>query len=432
MHNKTFIIKTFGCKLNFSESAAMERLLSERGYCSVKKTAAQADVYIINSCAVTEITEKKCKQLIHSIKKHYPNAKIVLVGCFSALENASSLASQVDLMLGSGNKMQIINEIDILFAEDYNPKIIQDGQEEPFFSSYSINERTRSFLKIQDGCDYFCTYCTVPYARGKSRSDSIENVVKHAKEIVANGVKEIVLSGVNTGDFKTEKGENLFDLLLELEKIADLQRLRISSIEPNLLTDNIINLVSSSKKLLPHFHIPLQSGSNAILSKMKRRYSCGLFVDKVRQIKEKMPYACVAADVIVGFPGETDALFEKTYQFINSLPLSMLHVFPYSKRPNTIAANMPDHLTNACKNARSASLIQLSDVKKEIFYNENIRKTRKVLIESKINENYMSGFTENYIRVRFPYNSLYINQIKTVKILKIDENSGECNGKIME
>lgn len=428
MNGKTFIIKTLGCKLNFSESATIERLLSENGYFLLKGNAV-ADIYIINSCAVTATAEKKCKQLIHTIKNHYPQSKIVLIGCFSSLDNASSIENQVDLMLGCGNKMKIITEINNLFTDNYKSKTIKTVAEEPFFHAYSIHERTRSFLKIQDGCDYFCTYCTVPYARGRSRSDSIENVVKHANELLANGVKEIVLSGVNIGDFKTEKGEHLFDLLLELEKIKDLQRVRISSIEPNLLTDEIIQLVFSSTKIVPHFHIPLQSGSNTILSKMKRRYSRELFADKVYLIKDKMPYACIAADVIVGFPSETDELFEETYQFINSLPLSMLHVFPYSKRPNTIAANMENHLTNACKNKRASMLINLSNSKKLFFYKENIGRTGKVLIENKIDEKYMSGFTENYIRVRLPYNPHNINQIIDVKIVKIDENNAICDAE---
>jgi threonylcarbamoyladenosine tRNA methylthiotransferase MtaB len=429
MKNKAFIIKTLGCKLNFSESATIERLLSENGYFLAKRNAV-ADVYIINSCAVTAVAEKKCKQLIHKIKKHSPQSKIVLMGCFSSLDNAYPIANQVDLMLGSGNKMQIIKEINNLFADNYKSKIISTTKNEPFFHAYSIHERTRSFLKIQDGCDYFCTYCTVPYARGKSRSDSIENIIKHAKEITANGVKEIVLSGVNTGDFKTEKGEFFFDLLLELENVTDLQRIRISSIEPNLLTDEIIQLVSSSNKLLPHFHIPLQSGSNTVLSKMKRCYTCELFADKVLKIKKKMPHACIAADVIVGFPSETDDFFNETHQFINSLPLSMLHVFPYSKRPNTIAATMENHLTNACKNKRSSVLIDLSNAKKALFYKENIGKTAKVLIENKIDEQYMSGFTENYVRIRLPYNSRYINQIIEIKILKIDEKNLICDAEI--
>jgi threonylcarbamoyladenosine tRNA methylthiotransferase MtaB len=431
MRNKTFIIKTFGCKLNFSESSTISRLLSEHGYIPLKDNFSPADFYIINSCAVTEIAEKKCKQLIRHIKKYYPQSKIILAGCFSALDNAFSIADQVDLMLGSDNKMKIPAEIDNLFAKNHKPKLIRSSDEEPFFSSYSIHERTRSFLKIQDGCDYFCTYCTVPYARGKSRSDTIENIIGYTKEIVANNVKEIVLSGVNIGDFKTDKGENFFDLLIELQKISHLHRIRISSIEPNLLTENIINLVTNSDKILPHFHIPLQSGSNEILSKMKRRYSRELFADKIYEIKEKMPYACIVADVIVGFPAETDALFEESCQFISSLPLSMLHVFPYSKRPNTVAANMDNQLSNTCKNKRAALLIELSKQKKKLFYNENHQQISKVLIENKIDDTCLSGFTENYIRVKVPYNSCLINEIKTVKIQKADEN-GICFAELLD
>lgn len=431
MKNKTFIVKTFGCKLNFSESATIERILSGHGYCLSKGNSSDTDIYIINSCAVTGIAEKKCKQYIHHIKNHYPASKIVLIGCFSSLTNASSIADQVDLMLGSGNKMKIISEIDNLFAGGYESQVIPSSEEEPFFHSYSIHERTRSFLKIQDGCDYFCTYCTVPYARGRSRSDSIANVILHAKDILANNVKEIILSGVNIGDFKTEKGETFIDLLLELEKIDNLHRIRISSIEPNLLTTDIIDLVSSSNKILPHFHIPLQSGSNTILSKMKRRYPRELFADKVYQIKEKMPHACIAADVIVGFPGETDELFDETYRFIESLPLSMLHVFPYSKRPNTIAATMTNHLPGACKNQRAALLIKLSEQKKIFFYQENQGKSFQVLIENKINDKYASGFTENYIRIQIPYNPSLINEIKTIEILHIDNDNGICNARLL-
>ncbi|MDR0604654.1 MAG: tRNA (N(6)-L-threonylcarbamoyladenosine(37)-C(2))-methylthiotransferase MtaB [Bacteroidales bacterium] len=431
MRNKTFIIKTFGCKLNFSESSTISRLLSEHGYILLKDNFSSVDFYIINSCAVTEIAEKKCKQVIRHIKKHYPQSKIILLGCFSSLDNAFPVADQVDLMLGSSNKMEILTEIDNLFAENYKHKLIRASDEEAFFSSYSIHERTRSFLKIQDGCDYFCTYCTVPYARGKSRSDTINNIIRYAKEIVANNVKEIVLSGVNIGDFKTDKGENFLDLLTELQKVEHLYRIRISSIEPNLLTEDIINLVLNSDKILPHFHIPLQSGSNEILSKMKRRYTRELFADKVYEIKAKMPYACIVADVIVGFPGETEALFEETCQFISSLPLSMLHVFPYSKRPNTVAANMDDHLPNTCKNKRTSLLIELSKQKKYLFYNENDQQISKVLIENKIENEYLSGFTENYIRVKVPYDNAIINEIKTVKIQKADEN-GICHAELLE
>jgi threonylcarbamoyladenosine tRNA methylthiotransferase MtaB len=416
--SKTVSIKTLGCKLNFSESAAMERLLTEQGYVVLSKNE-DADIFIINSCAVTETAEKKCRQYIHQIKKNYPQAKIVLVGCFSALENVKSIENEIDLLLGSTDKMNVVQGINRLF--DKGNSVVATQNDDAFFSSYSISERTRSFLKIQDGCDYFCSYCTVAAARGRSRSDSIENVIVNVQKIVENGVKEIVLTGVNIGDFRTEKGEDFFDLLQKIVKIDKLKRLRISSIEPNLLSKEIIDFTADSEIILPHFHIPLQSGCNEILSKMKRRYRRELFAEKVLYIKEKMPHACIAADVIVGFPSETQEQFMETYNFIKSLPVSMLHVFPYSKRSNTPAADMPNQLTNTCKNERAKHLICLSEEKKTAFYQENIGNIFKVLVESKNENGFLQGFTENYIRVKLPYNKQYINEILNVKLSEFDE-----------
>ena len=416
--NKNISIKTLGCKLNFSESAAIERLLTEQGY-TVKDS--NVDVFIINTCAVTENAEKKCRQYVRQIKKKHPQAKIVLVGCFSALENVKSIENEIDLLLGSSDKMNVVQEINRLFDKEHFIEPTKNG--DAFFSSYSIHERTRSFLKVQDGCDYFCSYCTVAYARGRSRSDSIENVVANARKIVENGVKEIVLTGVNIGDFKTGKGEDFFDLLQAITQVEQLKRLRISSIEPNLLTKEIVDFVADSDIVLPHFHIPLQSGCNDILSKMKRRYPCELFAEKIHYIKEKMHHACIAADVIVGFPGETEEQFLETYHFIESLPLSMLHVFPYSKRLNTLAANMPNHLTTGCKNERTKRLIRLSDEKKMAFYQENSGKFFHALIESKNENGFLQGFTKNYIRIELPYNKQYINEILRVKLLDISENA---------
>jgi threonylcarbamoyladenosine tRNA methylthiotransferase MtaB len=418
-----------GCKLNFSESATLERLLTEKGYAAAENPLSSS-IYIINTCAVTETAEKKCRQYIHQVKKQNPQAKIVLVGCYSALENAQAIASEVDLMLGSGNKQQLIEKIDLLFEPNTQTLIIKEKPQEAFFASYSIDERTRSFLKIQDGCDYFCTYCTVAHARGRSRSDSIENIVLHAKEITSNQVKEIVLSGVNIGDFKTEKGERLIDLLHALEEIDALKRIRISSVEPNLLTDEIMDWAEKSTKILPHFHIPLQSGSNEILSKMKRRYRRELFAEKVFRIKEKMPHCCIAADVIVGFPGETDMLFEQTYRFIEELPLSMLHVFPYSKRPNTVAASMENQIDNACKNKRAKHLIDLSNRKKELFYRQNLHRTCLALIEAKKDNRFLTGFTDNYIRIKIPYTATLINETVKVQTGEIDAD-GVCKAEII-
>jgi threonylcarbamoyladenosine tRNA methylthiotransferase MtaB len=416
--SKNIVIKTLGCKLNFSESATMERLLVEQGYV-VSSKDSHADIFIINTCAVTENAERKCRQYVHQIKKNHPQAKIVLVGCFSALENVKPIENEVDLLLGSSDKMNVIQEINRLF--DREIPLPQKENDVPFFSSYSIHERTRSFLKIQDGCDYFCSYCTVVSARGRSRSDSVENVIFNARKIVENGVKEIVLTGVNTGDFRTKKGEDFFDLLQAITKVEGLKRLRISSIEPNLLSKEIIDLVTNSDILMPHFHIPLQSGCNEILSKMKRRYLRELFAAKVYSIKEKMPHACIAADVIVGFPSETEEQFMETYRFIESLPISMLHVFPYSKRPNTPAADMPNHLTNSCKNERSKRLIRLSEDKKRAFYQENNGKIFHVLVERKNEDGLLQGFTENYIRIKLPYNKQLINEIVTVKLMNDEE-----------
>ena len=424
MKKHSFYIKTLGCKLNFSESATLERMLNEKGYYLADKSSS-TDIYIINTCAVTETAEKKCRQFIHQAKKQNPQVKIVLIGCYSALENAQTIASEVDLMLGSGNKLQLVEQIDVLFEENNQVVEIKEKEQEPFFASYSIDERTRSFLKIQDGCDYFCTYCTVAYARGRSRSDSIENIIMHAKEIVSHQAKEIVLSGVNIGDFKTGKGERFIDLLHALEDVEGLHRIRISSIEPNLLTDEILDWVARSEKVLPHFHIPLQSGSNEILSLMKRRYPRELFREKVFLIKEKMPHCCIAADVIVGFPNETDILFEETYHFIEELPLSMLHVFPYSKRPNTVAATMENHLSNACKNERANSLIELSNNKKTFFYRQNLDRECFALMEAKQENGFLTGFTDNYIRVKLAYDAAIINEIVKITIRKMD-NDGVC------
>ncbi|MCL2131396.1 MAG: tRNA (N(6)-L-threonylcarbamoyladenosine(37)-C(2))-methylthiotransferase MtaB [Lentimicrobiaceae bacterium] len=416
--NKSVYIKTLGCKINFSESAAMEQLLTKEGYIISAKDG-NADVFIVNSCAVTENAEKKCRQYIHQIKKNYPQAKIVLVGCFSALKNVQSIENEVDMMFGSSDKMNVVQGINRLFCDAVSVEKTNDDN--AFFSSYSLSERTRSFLKIQDGCDYFCTYCTVAYARGKSRSDTIENVIVNARKIVENDIKEIVLTGVNIGDFKTKKGEDFLDLLKVLAQVENLKRLRISSIEPNLLTREIIDFAAVTEMILPHFHIPLQSGCNDILAKMRRRYRRELFAETVYYIKEKMPHACIAADVIVGFPGETQEQFLETYNFIKSLPVSMLHVFPYSKRPDTPAADMPNHLTNTCKNERAKRLIQLSEEKKKTFYHENSGKIFQALIESKNENGFLQGFTENYIRIKLPYNKKYINEIVRVKLQAVGE-----------
>ncbi|MFA7401814.1 MAG: tRNA (N(6)-L-threonylcarbamoyladenosine(37)-C(2))-methylthiotransferase MtaB [Bacteroidales bacterium] len=417
---KSIAIKTLGCKLNFTESAHIERLLKEQGYVFVP-FEQEADMYVINTCAVTEQAEKKCAYYIHHIKNHFPQAKIALMGCFSALrKNELQARFEVDIVLGSNNKFELSHIIPSLLAGDSPKSTSYPDDTSTFIDSYSLHERTRSFLKIQDGCNYYCTYCTIPYARGHSRSDSLSHVITNAEKIVANGIKEIILSGVNIGDFRTPEGEGFYDLLLALEKVKDLKRIRISSIEPNLLTHEIIRLVSESEILLPHFHIPLQSGSDKILKLMKRRYNCDLFTERIHFIKQHMPHACIAVDVIAGFPGETEEDLQDTYAFLERLPISYLHVFPYSRRPGTPAYDMPNQLSNHEKSHRAKVLIELSDKKKLAFYKENLNSVRQVLIESTTKQGYDIGFTENYIRVKIEHTPRNINNIQTVRLNTID------------
>ncbi|MBO4738476.1 MAG: tRNA (N(6)-L-threonylcarbamoyladenosine(37)-C(2))-methylthiotransferase MtaB [Bacteroidales bacterium] len=411
------IIKTLGCKLNFSESAAIEQKLTAKGYC-VAHDQEFGDIFIINTCAVTSMAEKKCKQMLNHIKANNSHAKIALVGCFGALEQAK-FCQHVDVIFGNKNKMQVVDWVENIIQNE--AVAFEPENDNPFFSSYSIHERTRSFLKIQDGCNYHCSYCTVCIARGESRSDSIENVLDNAKDIVKHDIKEIVLTGVNVGDFHTAKNEYFVDLLKQLIKTEGLQRIRISSIEPNLLTDEIIQLCANEGKIVPHFHIPLQSGNNRILKLMRRRYQRELFAQKVEYIKSHIPHACIAADVIVGFPGETDTDFEDTYQFIQQCDINMLHVFPFSARPNTPAAEMDNQISSQTKKQRSLQLIQLSEQKKRAFYIENQGKTYPVLFEHKQDKGFIFGFTPNYIKVKTKYNENLINQIVDVKLEELDK-----------
>ena len=413
-NNKTINIRTLGCKLNFAESATIEQHLAAQGFAIVQGDK-YADVYIINTCAVTETAEKKCRQLINHLHLLNPAAKIVLVGCYSALEQSQKLASEVDLILGSHNKMQILNCMQTLFDSPAVP--LSDTDSDTFFSSYSLHERTRSFLKIQDGCDYHCSYCTVCIARGKSRSDSIDNVVNNAKTIVTAGIKEIVLSGVNIGDFKADRKPAFLELLQHLVTVEGLERIRISSIEPNLLSNEIIRFAAEHRQILPHFHIPLQSGNNRILGLMRRRYQRELFADKALYIKQLMPHACIAADVIVGFPTETDDDFDDTYRFIAETPINMLHVFPYSRRPHTIANQMEGQIEASVKNARTKRLIALSDTKKQQFYAQHQGLCFPVLIEHKKENNSLFGFTDNYIKVRVDADSHLEGQIINAQLI---------------
>lgn len=421
--SKKIAIKTLGCKLNFSESATLERRLSAEGH-SVLPFDAEADIYVINTCAVTEQAGKKCRYYVHGIRQRHPLAKIVLMGCYSALK-AEQLQKElgVDMVLGSNTKFLLPDKLaelssDIPYIFD---RTIED--ERRFFGAYSLQEeRTRSFLKVQDGCNYFCTYCTVPLARGRFRSGDLHQLLNDARDVVAHGMKEIVLSGVNIGEYHGAGGENFTDLLKSLSEVEGLQRVRISSIEPNLLTDEIIALAAERPNIMPHFHIPLQSGCDRVLERMKRHYRTPLYAEKVERIKKQMPQAFVAADVIVGFPGETEADFEETRRFLSNIPISCLHVFPYSQRPNTPAAVMPDQVPQTCKAERVKVLMALSDEKKTALYRSCEGQEARVLVESKEKGGCYSGFTENYIKVKLACSEKNVNTILPVRLCGIADD----------
>lgn len=424
MNKKKIAFHTFGCKLNFSETSSIAKQFSEDEFETVDFKES-ADIYVIHTCSVTAIAEKKCRAAIRQAARRNPNASISVMGCYSQL-NPGELAQMdgVKWVLGNAEKFKLADIIRNECFDETNQVVDQSeiASSTAFVSSYSIDDRTRSFLKIQDGCDYACTYCTIPFARGKSRSDTVENTLEKARLIAASNVKEIVLTGVNIGDFGRHQNESFFDLVKALDEVEGIERYRISSIEPNLLTDQIMQFVSTSRRFAPHFHIPLQSGSDKILSLMRRRYVRSLFEERVKRIKEIMPHACVAADVIVGFPGETEENFLDEYRFIESLDISYLHVFTYSSRPGTKAADMGGHLSNHVKDERSHKLHLLSDEKKEAFYQSNIGRTVNVLWESDVEKGMMSGFSENYIRVKTPHRPYLVNQITSVTLDHIDED----------
>ena len=411
---------TLGCKLNYSETSTIGRQFTNAGFETVDFTQA-ADVYIINTCSVTENADKKCRKVVKEALKHSPTAYITIVGCYAQLKPQEIAEIEgVDMVLGAAEKFQIVDYISDLTK---NPKTIihnspiQETNE--FIPSYSYGDRTRTFLKVQDGCDYSCTFCTIPLARGSSRSDTIESIVKQAEEIAASGVKEIVLTGVNIGDFGIRNGERddkFFDLVKALDEVEGINRIRISSIEPNLLTHEIIAFVAQSKRFVPHFHIPLQSGSSKILALMRRRYKRELYLDKVKTIKELMPNACIGVDVIVGFPGETREDFLDTYNFINDLDISYLHVFTYSERDDTPAKNMEGVVPGSQRADRSKMLHILSDKKRRAFYESQLGKEEEVLFEADQKEGFMHGFTPNYVKVKVKYDPILVNELKRVKL----------------
>jgi threonylcarbamoyladenosine tRNA methylthiotransferase MtaB len=379
---------------------------------------------VINTCSVTDHADKKCKKIVKEALRHNSNAFVAIIGCYAQLKPQEIAGIPgVDLVLGAAEKFNIQNFLGDLSKKETAE--VHDGKIKEvldYHASYSIGDRTRTFLKVQDGCDYFCSFCTIPLARGKSRSDTIENTVKQAIEIVNQGTKEIVLTGVNTGDFGIQNGETFFGLLQALENVDGLERIRISSIEPNLLSDEIIDFAATSKKIVPHFHIPLQSGSDEMLKSMRRKYLSDLYASRVNRIKEKMPHACIGVDVIVGFPGETDEEFEITYKFLTDLDISYLHVFTYSERPNTTAYKMPGKVRMGIRAERSKRLHILSDKKRHFFYEQNIGKSYQVLWEAENDNDTMYGFTENYIKVKTNYDPMLVNEITPVELTKIDED----------
>ena len=431
MNSKTVSFYTLGCKLNFSETSTISRDLEEEGYAKIDFELG-ADIYVINTCSVTDQADKKCRNTVRKALKYNPNAFIVVIGCYAQLKPEEiSRIEGVDLVLGAQEKFNISN-----YLKDTKKKINTIFLNQPiknvktFYPGYSVGDRTRSFFKVQDGCNYFCSFCTIPLARGKSRSGTISQTIEKAKEIEKSEVKEVVLTGINLGDFGYKTKENFYQLINKLEELDGISRFRISSIEPDLLSEEIIEFVNSSNKFVPHFHIPLQSGSNLLLKKMRRRYDTDLYSSRIKLIKELMPHACIGVDVIVGFPGETEEEFNKTIDYIKSLPVSYLHVFTYSERANTNAPKLNEIVPMEVRRKRSKQLRILSLKLKLRFYNENIGYKGKVLFESK-EDNFLVGFTGNYIKVKVPFKPNMINTIQEVKLEKISSDI-EAYGSFVE
>jgi threonylcarbamoyladenosine tRNA methylthiotransferase MtaB len=427
--SKKVAFYTLGCKLNFSETSTIARSFKSEGFDRVDFSEI-ADIYVINTCSVTENADKRFKTIVKQAQKSNPEAFIVAIGCYAQLK-PEELAdvNGVDLVLGATEKFKITDYLNDLTKNDFGEIHSCEIEEADFYvGSYSIGDRTRAFLKVQDGCDYKCTYCTIPLARGISRSDTLENVINNAKEISAQNIKEIVLTGVNIGDygkgeFGNKKHEHTFlDLVKELDNVEGIERLRISSIEPNLLKNETIQLVSRSRAFVPHFHLPLQTGNNELLKLMKRRYLRELYVERVKYIKEVMPHACIGVDVIVGFPGESEEHFLDTYNFLNELNISYLHVFTYSERDNTEAVTMKNVVPKDVRTKRSKMLRGLSVKKRRAFYESQIGTNRTVLFESENKEGYIQGFTENYIKVKSPWNPELVNTLHNIELTSIGED----------
>lgn len=415
---------TLGCKLNFSETSTISRQFEAKGYKKVG-FSEEPDIFIINTCSVTQNADKKCRKVVKEAQKINPNGYVAIIGCYAQLKPKEiAEIPGVDAVLGAAEKFRLLDLLDD-FVKTPQARVLASEIKEAkvFNNAYSINDRTRTFLKVQDGCNYHCAFCTIPLARGKSRSDSIENILTSAREIAATEVKEVVLTGVNIGDFGIQDGrreERFLDLVKEIDQVEGIDRIRISSIEPNLLTNETIEYVSQSQRFVPHFHVPLQSGSNKILRSMRRRYLRELYEDRVNKIKSLMPHCCIGVDVIVGFPGETHEDFLDTYHFLNELPISYLHVFTYSERANTRAADMGEVVPMKERQERSKMLRGLSEKKRRQFYEENLGKTATVLFEDDVEDGMMHGFTENYVRVAAKYDPMLVNELKEVELVGIN------------
>lgn len=430
--NKKAVYYTLGCKLNFSETSTIGKILKEAGVRTARKGEV-ADICIVNTCSVTEVADKKCRQAIHRLAKENPGAFIVVTGCYAQLKPGQVADIEgVDLVLGAEQKGDLIKYLGDMQKREHGEAVTTASKDIRKFSpSCERGDRTRYFLKVQDGCDYFCSYCTIPFARGRSRNGSIADIVKQAEEVAAEGGKEIVITGVNTGDFGKSTGENFFDLVKALDEVEGIERYRISSIEPNLLTDEIIEFVSKSKRFMPHFHIPLQSGCDEVLKLMRRRYDTALFAEKIQKIKSLMPDAFIGVDVIVGTRGETEEYFEKAYQFIKGLDVTQLHVFSYSERPGTQALKIDHVVSPDEKHERSQRLLAISDEKTKAFYRNHIGREMKVLMEHSKEGVPMHGFTDNYIRVEMKRNNELDNRIITVRLECFNEDETSLVGTIV-
>ena len=431
--NKIAAYYTLGCKLNFAETSTIGKVLAEQGVRKARP-GEKADICVVNTCSVTELADKKCRQAIRRIGKQHPGAFIVVTGCYAQLkpEEVSHIEG-VDLVLGAEQKLDLLMYLDDLKKREEGGAIIASRTKDirTFSPSCSADDRTRHFLKVQDGCDYFCSYCTIPFARGRSRNGTIASMVKQAEEVASNGGREIVLTGVNIGDFGKSTGETFIDLIRALDEVEGIVRYRISSIEPNLITDEAIDFVACSRRFAPHFHIPLQSGSDEVLKLMRRRYDTTLFRHKIEKIKEVMPHAFIGVDVIVGTRGETDEYFEQAYEFIKSLDVTQLHVFSYSERPGTQALKIDHVVTPEEKHRRSQRLLELSDEKTHAFYARYIGQTMPVLLERSKPGAPMHGFTANYIRVEVPHNDTLDNQVVSVRLGNFNEDGTALHGTLL-